>query len=68
MTDVKCPVCQGLGWVCENHPTKAWTENEGGCQCGAGMPCDCNRANGEDTPDIKGIIEEVEGEPKMTRH
>jgi hypothetical protein len=28
------------------------------------MPCECNRADGEDIPDVEGIIEEVEGEPK----
>lgn len=33
-------------------------------QCGAGMPCECNRANGEDTPDVEGIIEEIEAAPK----
>ena len=58
----------GLGWVCENHPDKAYTELEGGCQCGAGMICERNRANGEDAPDVKGIIEEVAGEPRKTRH
>jgi len=30
MTDVTCAICQGLGWVRENHPDKAWTEHEGG--------------------------------------
>jgi hypothetical protein len=64
MTDVKRTICQGSGWVCENHPGKAWTEHEGGCQCGVGMPCECNRANGEDTPDAEAIIEEVEGASK----
>lgn len=37
----KCKVCHGDGWVCENHPDKAWSKS--GCECGAGMPCECNR-------------------------
>ncbi len=32
----------GTGWVCENHPKRARIE-EIGCQCGAGMPCECVR-------------------------
>jgi hypothetical protein len=42
MTDENCPICFGIGWVCENHPDRAWDEK--GCQCGAGMPCECQRA------------------------
>ena len=58
-----------LAGVCENHPDRIiWSEDEGGCQCGACMPCECNRVEGEDIPDVEGIIEEVEGEPKKTRH
>jgi hypothetical protein len=44
-----CPYCFGLGWVCENHPHE-------GCQCGAGMPCECNRAEGHEEPDTSGIM------------
>jgi hypothetical protein len=51
-----CPVCFGLGWVCENHPHLRWSEDPGGCQCGAGMPCECNR---EDPPDTSQIIEDT---------
>ena len=25
MTNPKCPICFGIGWVCENHPDKPWT-------------------------------------------
>ena len=64
MTDVNCPICQGLGWVCENHPTRAWTEKEGGCQCGAGMPCECNRVNADDMPDVEAVIVEIEVDRK----
>ena len=35
-----CEVCLGEGWVCEDHPLKAWDGGDG-C-CGApGMPCVC---------------------------
>jgi hypothetical protein len=37
MIDPDCKICLGIGWVCENHPHRAWAE-ELGCQCGAGMP------------------------------
>jgi hypothetical protein len=50
--DKNCPVCFGIGWVCENHPDRAWSD-ELGCMCGAGMPCECNRA---DEPDITQVI------------
>ncbi|MCP3401844.1 MULTISPECIES: hypothetical protein [unclassified Bradyrhizobium] len=63
MTDPNCPSCGGLGWVCENHPDKAWTEKEGGCQCGAGMPCACNKTEDEGILDVEGIIEEIGGNP-----
>jgi hypothetical protein len=58
--DKKCPICFGLGWVCENHPDRAWDEHFG-CQCGAGMPCECNRA---DPPDTSQVIQEI----PETRH
>lgn len=38
MADQHCPICDGVGLVCENHPDVPWTD----CQCGgAGMPCKC---------------------------
>jgi hypothetical protein len=40
--------------VCENHPDKPW-DDEIGCTCGAGLPCECNTG---DAPDISQIIEE----------
>jgi hypothetical protein len=46
-----CPICFGLGWVCENHPTKIWDER--GCECGAATPCECNH-----TPEVQQGIEE----------
>jgi hypothetical protein len=37
----KCPICFGIGWVCENHPDMAF-DDELGCTCGEGIPCACN--------------------------
>ena len=51
MIDPKCPICFGLGWVCENHPKRVWDE-QNRCQCGAGMPCECVRADGLEEPDV----------------
>ena len=50
-----CLVCFGLGWVCENHPERAW-DQEAGCQCGAGMPCECQHASGMEEPNTRGVI------------
>jgi hypothetical protein len=57
MTNKNCLICFDLGWVCENHPDKAWDKNLG-CECGAGMPCECNTAGrpGIDEPDTTGIL------------
>jgi hypothetical protein len=54
MIDENCPICFGSGWVCENHPNRAWDEE--GCQCGAGMPCECQCANGLEEPDVGGVL------------
>ena len=40
MIDPDCKVCLGIGWVCESHPNRAWSE-EFGCQCGARIPSEC---------------------------
>ena len=37
----ECKICNGEGWVCEDHPQKAWDYGDGCCS-GAGMPCECN--------------------------
>lgn len=62
MIDPKCPVCFGLGWVCENHPERAWDE-EMGCQCGPGMPCECQQANGLEQRYVSKVMEEDEAGP-----
>jgi hypothetical protein len=55
-----CPICKGMGWVCENHPDKSWPEE---CSCGAGEPCVCNtHGEGVDTdfpPDVSKIFKNV---------
>jgi hypothetical protein len=40
------------------HPDRAWCE-ELGCQCGAGMPCGCVRADGLEEPDVSRVLEEL---------
>lgn len=35
-------LCDGCGWVCENHPSLSWepeSDSPYACGCGAGMPC-----------------------------
>lgn len=42
---VECRTCMGGGWVCENHPDRAWhgTADVSECCGGAGAPCgSCN--------------------------
>jgi hypothetical protein len=49
-----CPICFGIGWVCENHPDRAW-DKELGFGCGAGMPFKCNSG---DEPNVTQVIVE----------
>ena len=56
MINPDCPVCFGIGWVCENHPDRGW-DKEPGCECGDGMPGECQRANGLEQPDTSKVIE-----------
>lgn len=59
---MKCSICFGEGWVCENHPTVAWQGGDATCcgepyGCGAGSPCVCNTSNPpwtHDTNDFGG--------------
>lgn len=37
-----CQICNGEGWVCEEHSDKQWKEGRGCCG-GSGKPCECNR-------------------------
>ncbi|RXH10590.1 hypothetical protein EAS54_31130 [Bradyrhizobium guangzhouense] len=54
LIDPDCQICFGLGWVCENHPFQPWDEK--GCQCGAGMPCECQQATGLEELDVSKVI------------
>jgi hypothetical protein len=36
----------------------SWSD-EAGCQCGAGMPCECNSAEGHQEPDVSQVIVEA---------
>jgi len=55
VTDPNGKIC--LWESCENHPNRVW-DKKPGCQCGAGMPCVCNRS-----PDIDAGI----GEPDLSQ-
>ena len=57
-----CPICFGIGWVCENHPDRTW-DDELGCVCGAGMPCKCNDG---DPPDTSHVF--LEEQDDFTKH
>ena len=53
-----CPIGFGIGWVCENHPDRAWHE-ELGCMCGAGMrePPNSYDDKADNPPWIKALAE-----------
>jgi hypothetical protein len=55
-----CAYCKGLGWAGENHPHIAWSDDEAGCQCGAGMLCKCNRAEGHEEPNVSQEIADAQ--------
>lgn len=53
MTDEPCLICEGEGWVCEDHPSTKWNDGKGHwlpneykqihfCQA-AGASCKCNK-------------------------
>lgn len=62
MTNPNCPICFGIGFVCQNNPDRVWSE-ELRCQCGAGDPCACNSSPdidaGIEEPDVSHIIEDA---------
>jgi hypothetical protein len=55
-----CPICHGLGWVCENHPHLAWTNEPSGWECGPGMKCECQRSAdinaGIEKPELSAVL------------
>lgn len=46
-----CPRCDGVYWVCENHPQTPYRdpiEDQRGCKCGPAMLCPvCEHDDGE---------------------
>jgi hypothetical protein len=57
-----CSICDGTGWVCENHPDRpsdcGGSKRANVCKCGAGMPCVCNPCGGiDEPPDYSRVIE-----------
>ena len=57
---MRCPVCLGSGWVCEDHPDKPW-EHEG---CGgAGAPCFCNPKGAVKFVEVFAEVERPSDEP-----
>lgn len=55
MTD-NCPVCRGIGWVCERHPKRPYG-GEAGCACGYAAPCECNDSDPPDTRHVTVLVE-----------
>jgi hypothetical protein len=53
-----CPVCFGIGWVCETHPDKA-SDDELGCTCSEGMPSECDDSDLPDTSQVIVIEDET---------
>jgi len=47
-----CPRCNGSGLVCENHQDKEWGDMPSGCECGAGMPCECHIVQEHEMPNF----------------
>jgi hypothetical protein len=54
--DPECKFCLGIGCVCENRPKRAWSA-ELGCHGGAGMPCECLRADALEEPDVSKVLQ-----------
>jgi hypothetical protein len=57
-----CKRCLDIGWVCETHPERPWSENiVCGCMCGAGAPCqDCNDLADGGQPRTDSVITSVD--------
>jgi len=62
-----CATCQDVGWVCEEHPDRPWSQKiESGCQCGARLPCpDCNPAADAAHPPRR-VVEKIEALTQKT--
>jgi hypothetical protein len=49
--ELTCSLCDGSGWVCEEHPDQLW-QGPHACTCGAaGAPCPhCNSTDADEPP------------------
>ena len=59
-----CELCDGEGWLCENHNNMPWREEaeKRGCQCGAGVPCRlCNPCDENNPPRMPPGTHGIEG-------
>jgi hypothetical protein len=65
----ECRTCADVGWVCESHPDRPWSEDApGGCQCDAGIPCpECNPSDAEHPPRLPSDVT-VTGDKDGFRH
>lgn len=59
-----CEICNGTGWVCENHPFEEFDHDNEGCD-GAGKPCVCNPE--ADTSAIFAVVYASTDESTVTR-
>ena len=57
-----CAVCQGSGWVCEDHPATPFQHDDCG---GAGVKCVCNP---EAAVRWQKVFAEVPREPEEPLH
>ena len=57
MIDPDCKVCLGVGWVCENHRQRAWTEELG---YSVALECRVNAfaLTGLEEPDVSQALKE----------
>ena len=45
-------------WLGMREPPGQGWDRDKGCECGAGMPCECQRANGLEQPDVSKLMDE----------
>ena len=66
-----CLNCDNTGWVCEEHPDRPWRGNSqraDACDCGAGMPYECNPCGGIDESATLSPIARVMLDKNGPRH
>jgi hypothetical protein len=53
--DTGCPICKGLLWLCEEHPTRGWPHDD--CP-GPGFPCKCNSTGRVEWAEVFASVDE----------